>query len=185
MFHCCAGGPSQVMVTCALSHAATLCAHPVLACKSIQHHAPVLSPCKCRAQGAMSWRQRNQNSSNRLCPAWHVFMQTRPNYPTCPWIGWASLFMQHINATWPHAHHTLLNLGMGGAMLSGYVIGGCILSRLPAHVDLVMMENLGAGSPPHYLEQVGSVYHLFKRMHLARMCSWVHFYSCTAWYFKR
>lgn len=123
----------RTMVTCALSHAATLCAHPVLACKSIQHHAPALSPCKCRAQGAMSWRQRNQNSSNRLCPAWHVFMQTRPNYPTCPWSGWASLFMQHINATWPHAHHTLLNLGMGGAMLSGYVIGGCILSRLPAH----------------------------------------------------
>ena len=84
-----------------------------------------------------------------------VCTQTLPNYPTCPWAGWASLFMRHINATWPHPGHTLLNLGMGGAMLSAYLTGGCILERLPAHMDLVILENLGGGTEEFYVEQVG------------------------------
>jgi hypothetical protein len=57
-------------------------------------------------------------------------------------LGWLSIFMHMINATWPHPDHILINDGIPGHSLGNFADSTCIEPLLPANPDLIILEHL-------------------------------------------
>ncbi|KAG2484551.1 hypothetical protein HYH03_016686 [Edaphochlamys debaryana] len=69
-------------------------------------------------------------------------------------VGWGTLFMRDLNASWPAAgpDHLFANGGRSAASLAA-LLAGCYESSVPDPVDLILLENLGASGNPTSLEQ--------------------------------
>ena len=59
----------------------------------------------------------------------------------CAKEGSVADLLEYINATWPHANHTLINLGRAGSDLRELARNGCFDASLPAEADLVFMQS--------------------------------------------
>ena len=59
----------------------------------------------------------------------------------CVHEGTLTDLMAYINATWPHANHTLINLGRAGSDLGGLARNGCFDAYLPAEADLLFLQS--------------------------------------------
>ena len=59
----------------------------------------------------------------------------------CVKEGSVADLLVYINATWPHANHTLINLGKAGSDLRELARTGCFDAFLPAEADLVFLQS--------------------------------------------
>eukprot|EP00197_Chlamydomonas_leiostraca_P000253 CAMPEP_0202886252 /NCGR_PEP_ID=MMETSP1391-20130828/42080_1 /ASSEMBLY_ACC=CAM_ASM_000867 /TAXON_ID=1034604 /ORGANISM="Chlamydomonas leiostraca, Strain SAG 11-49" /LENGTH=649 /DNA_ID=CAMNT_0049569521 /DNA_START=113 /DNA_END=2062 /DNA_ORIENTATION=- len=55
--------------------------------------------------------------------------------------GWLAMFMQMVNATFPHPGHTVLNYGRSAYNLANFAHGACLSAHLPETLDLVVLES--------------------------------------------
>jgi len=64
----------------------------------------------------------------------------------CVRTGWLLHLFSHINATWPHAGHRLINCGEAASPISFFA--SCSADRIDASADLVVVEPISTAAAP-------------------------------------